>query len=85
LGARAARWLRQRGFDVFEIGNADRADYRQTVIVQRSKRATAVQEVAGHLRDRLGIGVAIRQTVRYPEADVLLILGHDFPDSLPVN
>lgn len=82
LGARAARWLRRQGFDVFEIANADRSDYRRTLIVQRSKRAASVREVAERLEERLGVGLLIQQATRYPEADALLILGSDFPDPL---
>jgi hypothetical protein len=85
LGARAARWLRRQGFDVFEITNADRTDYRRTLIVQRSERGAAVREVADRLEERLGVGLLVQQRARYPEADALLILGSDFPDSLPIN
>jgi hypothetical protein len=84
LGAKAERWLRRQGFDVFETRNADRADYAQTVIVARSGRSEAAQGVLDRLQRTLGIGLMIQQRVAVPEADVILILGKDFPDSLPV-
>ncbi len=84
LGAKAERWLRMQGFDVFETRNADQRDYPQTVIVARSSRTEAAQAVLDRLQRTLGIGLLIQQRVSIPEADVLLILGRDFPDSLPV-
>jgi hypothetical protein len=84
LGAKAERWLRRQGFDVFETRNADRMDYAETVIVARSGRTEAAQAVLDRLQHTLGIGVMIQQRAKVPEADVLLILGKDFPDSLPV-
>jgi hypothetical protein len=84
LGAKAERWLRRQGFDVFETRNADRRDYAQTVIVARSSRTEAAQTVLDRLQRTLGIGILIQQRAAIPEADVILILGRDFPDSLPV-
>lgn len=84
LGGKAERWLRRQGFDVFETRNADRRDYQQTVVVARSSRIDAAQEVVDRLQRTLGVGLLIHQRVAVPEADVILILGQDFPDSLPV-
>jgi len=83
LGARVERWLRRQGFDVFETRNADRADYRRTLVVLRSGRRDAAAAVADRLREALGVGEMIEQRVEAPEADALLILGSDFPDTLP--
>jgi len=84
LGAQVARWMRRQGFDVREAVNADRSDYPQTLVVARSKREEAVEAVVTLLQEKLGIGVLIQQRVKAPEADVLLILGRDFPDSLVI-
>ena len=83
LAARASRWLRRQGFDVFETMNADRMDYRETLVVARSRRSGAARAVTEQLNRRLGIGLQVEQLTENPEADVLLILGTDFPDSLP--
>ena len=83
LGAGAERWLRRQGFDVFETRNADRMDYEQTLVIARSSRAEAARTVVDRLQRTLGIGQLIEQRTKIPEADVLLILGKDFPDSLP--
>jgi hypothetical protein len=84
LAGRAAGWLRGQGFDVFETGNADRSDYKETLVVQRSGRTEAGKKVAARVQERLGVGFLITQRADVPEADVLLILGEDFPDSLPM-
>jgi hypothetical protein len=84
LGGKAESWLRRQGFDVLETRNADRMDYSQTLIVARSGHGEAAETVRDRLRRTLGIGLLIEQKVDLPEADVLLILGKDFPDSLPV-
>ena len=85
LAARVSRWLRRQGFDVFETENADRMDYRLTLVVARSRNVEAAQAVADRLREKLGVGLRITQQVEFPRSDVLLILGNDFPDSLPVR
>ena len=83
LGERVSRWLRRQGFDVYETCNADRMDYRRTLVVTRSQRPEAARAVAGRLKEVFGVGMLIRQQREIPEADVLLILGRDFPDSVP--
>lgn len=85
LAGKAAGWLRRQGFDVFDAMNADRSDYKETLIVQRSPRTEAGQKVAGCMEAKLGVGFLIDQRVEVPEADLLLILGEDFPDSLPMD
>ena len=44
----------------------------------------AAQAVVDRLQQTLGIGLMIQQRAAVPEADVILILGKDFPDSLPI-
>jgi hypothetical protein len=83
LGARVGHWMRHSGFDVFETGNADRADYPKTLIVVRSGRNEASNRIASFLKTKLGVGEVVEQLAKAPEADVILILGSDFPDSLP--
>lgn len=84
LGAKAERWLRRQGFDVFETRNADSREYPQTLVVARSSRGEAAKAVVDRLQRTLGIGLLIQERAAVPEADVILILGKDFPDSLPV-
>jgi hypothetical protein len=83
LGGRVERWLRRSGIDVFETRNADNSNYDKTIIVARSGRPGAAEQVEQFLRKSLGVGLLITERKSVPEADVLLILGRDFPDSLP--
>lgn len=85
LGGRAERWLRRSGFDVFETTNGDRQDYPLTLVIARSKRTESAQEVAAFLEKWLGVGQYLEQRKDPAEAEVLLILGRDFPDSLPME
>jgi len=83
LGGRVERWLRRSGIDVFETRNADNAYYDKTIVVSRSSRTEAAEQVHGFLRQTVGVGVLITERRPVPEADALIILGRDFPDSLP--
>ncbi|MBD3161756.1 MAG: hypothetical protein GF346_05785 [Candidatus Eisenbacteria bacterium] len=85
LGREVSRWFRRRGVDVFETGNADRMDHARTLVVQRSDRRAAVDRIAAALREQFGVGLRMTQRAEIPEADALLILGGDFPDSLPIR
>lgn len=83
LGRRAERWLRRSGFDVFETTDGDRQDYPLTLVIARSERVESAREVAAFLEKWAGVGQYLEQRKDPAEADVLLILGRDFPDSLP--
>ena len=83
LGAKVERWLRRAGIDVFETRNADSSNYDKTIVVVRSNRTEAAEEVVDLLQKNFGIGVLITERKSIPEADALVILGRDFPDSLP--
>lgn len=85
LGRRVSTWFRRRGFDVFEIGNADRMDHPRTLVIQRSDRAEKVDAIARALREEFGVGLRMIQRAEVPEADAMVILGGDFPDSLPAR
>ena len=85
LGGKVERLLRRSGIDVYETRNADRSDYPHTLVIGRSSREKAAQEVAAFLERTVGVGLYITERAKVPEADVLLILGSDFPDSVPVG
>ena len=79
LGGRVERWLRRSGIDVFETRNADHSDYDKTIVVARSSRVEAAEQVQSFLQKTLGVGVLITERKSVPEADVLLILGQGLP------
>ncbi|MDM7914682.1 MAG: LytR C-terminal domain-containing protein [Candidatus Eisenbacteria bacterium] len=85
LGARAERWMRRLGFDVYETTNADRSDYPQTLLITRPGREEPAGEILRSLQERLRVGRLADKEVRLRDVDALLILGRDFPDSLPLR
>ena len=73
VGLRAASHLREGGFQVVEIKNADRSDYFETLVVARREDLTPATAVAQYL----GSPPVIRQAWDSDLADVTLVLGSD--------
>lgn len=73
IGSKVASALREGGFHVVEVRNADRQDYYATLVVARRDDATAAQAVAKYL----GGPPVIRQAWSSDEAEVTVVLGSD--------
>lgn len=74
IGARVAAYLREGGFHVVEVRNADRSDYFATLVVARRDDLTAARLVARYLGDP----PVIRQSWGSSEgAEVTVVLGSD--------
>ena len=73
MGTRVASFLREGGFHVIEVKNADRSDYFATVVVARGEDPSAARAVARYL----GSPPVIRQSRGGDAADVTLIIGSD--------
>ena len=73
LGSRVASFLREGGFHVVEVKNADRSDYFATVVVARRQDPAAARAVARYL----GGPPVIRQAWDSDLAEVTLVLGSD--------
>lgn len=73
VGLRAASHLREGGFQVVEVRNADRSDYFETLVVSRREDMTPATTVARYL----GTPPVIRQVWDSDQADVTLVLGND--------
>lgn len=73
IGLRAASHLREGGFQVVEVRNADRSDYFETLVVCRREDLTPATTVAQYL----GSPPVIRQVWDSDQADVTLVLGND--------
>jgi hypothetical protein len=76
LAARTRSLYEGYGFDVVSIGNAERQDHTETVVVGHSGDSRVVEQVAEIIR-------ADRTVQRSPagdanDADVTIILGEDF-------
>jgi hypothetical protein len=73
IGSRAASFLRQGGFHVVEVRNADRSDYLATLVVARRADPVSARAVARYL----GGPPVIRQAWDSDVADVTVVLGSD--------
>lgn len=73
LGARVAAYLRQGGFQVVEVRNADRPDYVATMVVARRPDPVSARAVARYL----GGPPVIRQTWDSGFSDVTVVIGSD--------
>jgi predicted short-subunit dehydrogenase-like oxidoreductase (DUF2520 family) len=76
----ATRMLRQQGFDVVFLGNADSAATATRVIARRGD-STAAQAVAR----TLGSGGVVVQTDTLRRVDVSVVLGDDFRPALQLH
>ena len=73
VGVRVASWLRDGGFLVTEVRNADRQDYFATLVVARRAELSLAREVAHYL----GSPPVIRQQWGDESADVTVVIGSD--------
>jgi hypothetical protein len=80
LAASLCQQLRAAGFDVCGVGNADRSNYSETLVVDRCGTLSEADAVCAFFRERFGVGRVLRQARRAPVADVLVVLGHDLAD-----
>lgn len=72
MGGRVASYLREGGFHVAEVGNADRFDYFETLVVVRRNPAAA-RAVAHYLGDP----PVVLQTWTSDLAEVTVVVGSD--------
>jgi hypothetical protein len=72
-GLAAAEALRERGFDVVDIRNADRSDYEATVVLDRVGNLDYAWAVA----DEIGVGQARQAPDESLLLEVTVILGRD--------
>ena len=73
VGSRVASFLREGGFHVVEVKNADRSDYFATMVVARREDLGTARAVAGYLG---GLPI-IRQAWSSDLAEVTVVLGSD--------
>ena len=79
LAASVQSFLTIQGIDVFQIENADRADYERTIIRVYGDKAFTAQWLAGWLTD---VGISdpvIEHPAVQSDMDIAIIIGTDFP------
>lgn len=73
LAAKAARCLRRKGIDVLRVGNADRFDYPNSLVLARKKNPDV-----GTFAKLIGCRTVVEQLQRDELVDATLILGSDY-------
>ena len=73
LAGELASYLRDGGFDVLDVSNADRSDYRNTLVVNRTESTVSGRIVAEYL----GTRHLIQQVGTQEMIDVTVIVGRD--------
>lgn len=73
IGSRVASYLRQGGFHVVEVRNADRSDYFPTLVVARREDGEPARAVASYL----GGPPVLQQVWSSDLAEVTVVIGSD--------
>lgn len=76
IARRAQQWMERNDYEVRDVGNADRQDYRSSEVINRSGNATAARDLAR----MLGIDESkIKRKAAPPglDVDLTLIIGAD--------
>lgn len=81
LAKKITDYLRLKGFDVVNVGNAENFDFPETIVVDR------VGDIAGawQIARAIGIDNVIQQKDEDLLLDVTLILGRDFNQLVPLR
>lgn len=81
LAERATTYLRDRGFDVVDVGNSSSFDQERSVVIDRVGNREAARRVA----EALGLPAdRVRQEVRrHYYLDASIIIGHDYKQLRP--
>jgi LCP family protein required for cell wall assembly len=80
LAAMASRYLQANGFNVTQIGNAERRDYAQTVLVDLDNKPTTLSWLAKQFKvDASNIR---HNPTANPDSDIRIVLGEDWTPPL---
>ena len=72
-------YLRARGFDVIDYGNAENQSFYETIVLDR----TGDRILAEHLARVIGARQVVQQKNPYLALDVTLIMGRDYEQLIP--
>lgn len=80
LAAMASRYLKNNGFNVTQIGNAERRDYTKTVLVDLANKPATLQWL--QLRFHIDAANIRHNPTAQPDSDIRIILGSDWTPPL---
>lgn len=81
IGQRVMRFLRERGFDVIHIDNADHFEYRETIVLDRRGK-NGPSEAARAVGGALGTPNVLLQRNDERMVDVSVVIGRDYAELL---
>lgn len=76
LAAMASRYLKSNGFNVTQIGNAERRDYTKTVLVNLNNKPATIDWL--QTRFNIDPGNIKQNPTAQPDSDIRIILGSDW-------
>jgi len=77
IARKAQDWLVRNGYDVRDVGNADRQDYVQCKVIDRGGNLTAARDLADVLKIDQARVVKLSGSPS-PKIDVTVVLGRDY-------
>jgi len=81
LAKKFTDYLRLKGFDVVNVGNAENFDFPETIVVDRMGDIASAWQIAR----AIGVNNVIQQKDEDLMVDVTLILGRDFNQLMPLR
>ncbi len=80
LAAMASRYLKNNGFNVVQIGNAEKRDYAKTVLVDLANKPATLNWLAQHFN--VDAGNIRSNPTQERDSDIRIILGNDWTPPL---
>lgn len=77
IARKASNWFKKNGYEVGDVGNADRQDYSHSQIIDRAGNLTTARELANLLNIEETNIKRLSKTPK-PEVDLTLIIGKDY-------
>ncbi len=80
IAAMASRYLKSNGFNVIQIGNAEKRDYAKTVLVDLANKPATMEWLSQHFN--VDPGNVRRNPTAERDSDIRVILGNDWTPPL---
>ncbi|MBD3336487.1 MAG: hypothetical protein GF355_13320, partial [Candidatus Eisenbacteria bacterium] len=74
--------LEETGFDVVDVDDAGDYAYPETLVADLRGQPDRARRVVDFLQLNLGVGRLVHHEMNAPPAQVLVVLGHDVPETI---